>query len=312
MKPAWEADGAVWLYRGDALEVMKGMEADSVNLVCGSPPYLFCRSYGFSGKQWWGDYETWIETMLAMVTEAARVCDGPVVVVAANPTRKRSYYPAVEALMVRWFERGGDCQLYRPVFWHRVGIPGSGQNDGFRADVEYCCVFKRPGELPWSDNTACGKQCRYPVGGKMSNRTHDGRKRNAKTEKRLLRKGGMRRANGEARQHGYTKPEFANPGNYIETHEVAHVNVGGGAMGSKLAHENEAPYPEVLCERFIRSWSPEGGVVLDPWMGSGTTLAVAVKYGRRAVGIDVRESQVKLARKRIKAELNRHPLFKAQ
>lgn len=331
MTPTWQTDdGAVRLYCGCALDILRQLPTDSVNLVCGSPPYLFARTYGFKGPQWWDAYETWIETMLAMVAEAARVCIGPVVVVAANSTRKRSYYPAVEALMVRWFERGGECQLYRPVYWHRVSIPGSGQSDGFRADVEYCCVFKRPGKLPWSDNTACGWSPRYAPGGEMSHRKVDGGRVNqwgyCSGCQARTRTGGRtkkfrpshraagklhtkRAAEGEMEIQNYQPPVLANPGNFIETHSVAHVNVGGGLLGSALAHENEAPYPEALCERFIRSWCPEGGVVLDPWCGSGTTLAVALRWGRKAIGIDLRESQVELTKRRIGAELAKQPLL---
>lgn len=69
-------------------------------------------------------------------------------------------------------------------------------------------------------------------------------------------------------------------------------------MGSKLAHENEAPYPERLAEFFIRSFCPPGGIVLDPFCGSGTTLAVARRLGRQGIGIDIRQSQIDLSIKR--------------
>ena len=104
----------------------------------------------------------------------------------------------------------------------------------------------------------------------------------------------MRKANGERRMHGYTLPAIANPGN------VLNFNVGKGHMGSKLAHENEAPFPEKLAEFFIRSFCPPGRIVLDPFSGSGTTMAVAEKTGRKWIGIDVRQSQVKLSNRRIK------------
>lgn len=91
----------------------------------------------------------------------------------------------------------------------------------------------------------------------------------------------------------YDAPVLANPGNVIR------CNVGGGVMGDRLCHENEAPFPEDLAEFFIRSFCPPGGLVLDPFCGSGTTPAVASKFNRQYIGIDVRESQVELARKRI-------------
>jgi DNA modification methylase len=86
---------------------------------------------------------------------------------------------------------------------------------------------------------------------------------------------------------------LANPGNVIK------CKVGGGLMGHKLAHENEAPYPESLTNFLIRSFCPPMGVVLDPFCGSGTTLASAVKAGRDAIGIDVRQTQVDLTNKRL-------------
>ncbi len=75
--------------------------------------------------------------------------------------------------------------------------------------------------------------------------------------------------------------------------------VGGSNLGSQLAHENEAPFPEALAEFFVQSFCAPGGIVLDPFAGSGTTLAAAVKHGRRALGIDIRGSQVELTRRRM-------------
>jgi hypothetical protein len=87
-----------------------------------------------------------------------------------------------------------------------------------------------------------------------------------------------------------------------ESSNLIHCNVGGGAMGSRLAHANEAPFPERLCEFFIKSFCPEGGTVLDCFSGSGTTCAVALRLGRNAIGIDIREKMCAIARERCEAE----------
>ncbi|NOQ21607.1 MAG: hypothetical protein GQ565_03005 [Candidatus Aegiribacteria sp.] len=50
---------------------------------------------------------------------------------------------------------------------------------------------------------------------------------------------------------------------------------------------------------MIRSFCPPGGVVLDCFGGSGTTAAVAKKYGRESISIDIRESQVELMGRRL-------------
>jgi DNA modification methylase len=100
-------------------------------------------------------------------------------------------------------------------------------------------------------------------------------------------------------QQGYKPPAKANPGNVI------HCKVGGGLLGSPLAHENEAPFPEQLAEFFVRSFCRQEGVVCDPFSGSGTTCAMALRWGRRFSGCDLRLSQVELTKRRIEEELAR-------
>jgi DNA modification methylase len=59
-----------------------------------------------------------------------------------------------------------------------------------------------------------------------------------------------------------------------------------------------ATFPEALPEKCIKAASKEGDIVLDPFAGSGTTLWVAKKLNRRAVGYEISEQYCKLARNR--------------
>ena len=61
-----------------------------------------------------------------------------------------------------------------------------------------------------------------------------------------------------------------------------------------------ATFPEELPRRCIAAGCPEGGTVLDPFAGSGTTVAVAARMGRRGVGIELNPEYVALAEKRIR------------
>jgi site-specific DNA-methyltransferase (adenine-specific) len=63
--------------------------------------------------------------------------------------------------------------------------------------------------------------------------------------------------------------------------------------------------PEALLERIIRAASHPDSQVLDPMCGSGTTLAVAIRLGRRAVGIDQSPVACEIARARLNATLRR-------
>ena len=63
---------------------------------------------------------------------------------------------------------------------------------------------------------------------------------------------------------------------------------------------HSAVFPEALPEWFIKLFTEEGDYVMDPFMGSGTTIAVSGRMGRRGVGIDILPQNVNLAEERIK------------
>lgn len=60
-----------------------------------------------------------------------------------------------------------------------------------------------------------------------------------------------------------------------------------------------APFPVALAERVIKLYSYEGDVVLDPFMGSGTTCIAALKTGRYYVGYDISQDYCDLAKERV-------------
>src|SRR5207249_10833486 len=60
-----------------------------------------------------------------------------------------------------------------------------------------------------------------------------------------------------------------------------------------------AAFPEALVEPPIRATCRRGGTVLDPFVGSGTTVVVALRLGRKAVGIDASADCLEFTKKRI-------------
>lgn len=70
----------------------------------------------------------------------------------------------------------------------------------------------------------------------------------------------------------------------------------------KIGHP--APFPEELPLRLIQLYSFKGDIVLDPFMGSGTTAIAAVKLQRKFVGYDISEEYIELAKKRLSSFLN--------
>jgi site-specific DNA-methyltransferase (adenine-specific) len=256
----------------------------SVDLIVGSPPYLDARTYGDAAIHS-RNLGEWVAWMLDVTAEAVRVSRGLVLWVCAGVTREWCYQPGPEGLLYEWVKRGGIA--WRPCYWHRYGIPGSGGKQWYRADVEYALAFTADrGMLPYGEPTANGRKPVCVAGGAMSNRLANGKRVVNMTRRRI----------GDGARLGnqpYVEPDLANPGVLLQTGAT-----GGGNIGHALAHDNEAPYPVEVPAWFIRSHSPPGGWVCDPFSGSGTSWDAAKREGRRFVGFDLRQSQCDLSRRR--------------
>ena len=73
--------------------------------------------------------------------------------------------------------------------------------------------------------------------------------------------------------------------------------------------EHPAPFPEQLAKDHILSWSNEGDLVYDPFMGSGTTAKAAHQLKRRWIGSEISSEYVELANKRLEPYLMQETLF---
>jgi len=67
---------------------------------------------------------------------------------------------------------------------------------------------------------------------------------------------------------------------------------------SKFRDAHFAVFPEKLVETCLLAGSKPGSIVLDPFMGSGTTALVAIKHNRKFIGIDSSEEYCNIARRR--------------
>jgi len=68
--------------------------------------------------------------------------------------------------------------------------------------------------------------------------------------------------------------------------------------------EHPCQFPVELIERFVLSMTNEDDWVIDPFLGSGTTIIAAIRHNRKAAGAEKNTGYIKLARKRILSELN--------
>jgi len=64
-----------------------------------------------------------------------------------------------------------------------------------------------------------------------------------------------------------------------------------------------APFPEEIAHRLVRMFSFAEDTVLDPFMGTGTTLLASARCGRNSIGVEIEPSYVKMAKERLEREL---------
>ena len=267
------------LIRADCLEWMRKQPDNSVDLVLGSPPYAE-KGQRYKSHRKVLRTEDWVKWMIEVTTEAVRISSGWVLWVVNGAVRNGRYLPACEGLVWEWYKKGGWSD--RSCIWHKNSPPNS--RNWFVNDWEFVLAFKKPKSTPpfnW-------KSVAHPP--------------KCKSIQVFLQ-----RDSRGIRQ----KKRFALPNKLARPRDVIRVTVGGGHLGHPLAHENEAPYPLKLAKHFIEVCSSRGDTVLDPFIGSGTTLHACSETGRVGIGVDVRKSQTELSRKRLqdlKPKTRRKPL----
>jgi DNA modification methylase len=100
---------------------------------------------------------------------------------------------------------------------------------------------------------------------------------------------------------GYRKPSAATRILSIisdENHKQWFQSIWSGITGASTRN-HPAPYPEELAERLIRMFSFVGDTVLDPFMGTGTSIIAAAKWGRNSIGVELDPYYFELSEKRL-------------
>lgn len=75
-------------------------------------------------------------------------------------------------------------------------------------------------------------------------------------------------------------------------------------LTGESTREHPAPFPEKLAYRLVRMFSFTGDTVLDPFMGTGTTLLAATRCNRNAIGVELERDYIRIARRRLDKQLS--------
>ncbi len=250
---------------GDSTEIMKKMPSNSVDIVVTSPPYDSVRDYkGFSLDL----------HMTGMEIYRVLKEGGIAVMVIQDQTKNFGKSLTSFRTILDWCDSFG-FKLFETVIYRKYGVEGAWWNKRFRVDHEYVPIFLK-GERPAFFNK---EHLKIPS-------KHGGK---------TLTGGGTRLTNGVRID---TRAITINPTKCRGT-IWDYLTAGDG---SRLKHEHPATFPNQLPYDFIQCFCPSNGIVLDPFVGSGTTIVAAKNLGHPYIGIDIAPEYCAIAKKRMETE----------
>jgi len=263
------------LYIGDCLEVMQGFQAESFDLIKTSPPYADRRKHTYGGIHPDG-YVAWF---MPIADELHRVLKptGSFVLNIKERVMNGERHTYVIELILEMRRRGW---LWTEEYcWHKKNCyPGKWPNR-FRDAWERCLHFTKRRQFSMYQEAVM-----VPMGDW------------AETRLRNLSETDLGR-DESAVNSGFGK----NVSNWLGRDKAYPTNVIHMATEcSNRSHS--AVFPIGLPEWFIKLFTAEGDLVLDPFIGSGTTAVAARRLGRDFVGIEIAPEYVKEAEERLKSE----------
>jgi DNA modification methylase len=300
------------IYQGDVLKVLKTFPDESIHCCVTSPPYWGLRDYGVEGQLGLESTpEEYVEKMVEVFRKVKRVLrkDGTLWLnlgdsyANANPGsggQCKLSGAGRNMTEARYTNIKRDVSSLKPK--DLVGVPWM-VAFALRADGWYLrqdIIWHKPNPMPESVKDRCTKAHEYIFLLSKSRKyyyDHEAIKEKAVsgTDLGILRSKKQATCNHPSilkRQKENIDSRTAGDGNRNKR-SVWTV----ATKPFKEAHF--ATFPEKLIEPCILAGCPEGGIVLDPFMGSGTTAVVALKHNRNYIGIELNPEYIKIAEKRV-------------
>ncbi len=304
------------IFNGDSLEVLKEFPSNSVDLVVTSPPYYNLRNYQ-NDKQI-GTEKTpkdYINNLIDIFRECKRVLKktGSIWVNIADSYNKHKSLIGIPERLVIAMQDELNLIRRNTIIWHKPSCMPSSAKDRFTIDFEYFYFFmKEPDsyyfetqyepmktdmlkELNWlkykhtSTKDFANNGVQSPI---------DVKTRMLEKYKTRIKFGGNKYS---ANQENVTNPTYSGK-EWIPNENLERIKRTVWSLNTpNTSIEHFATYPEELIHIPIVACTntTDKSLVLDPFLGSGTTAIKAQKLGRKYVGIELNPKYVSLAKSRL-------------
>lgn len=250
------------LLNGDCLDAMRKIPDESVDLTVTSPPYDNLRTYNGNIDQWNFDKFKLIAQEIYRVTKK----NGIVVWIVNDATVNGSETGTSFKQALYFMECG--FNLHDTMIWQKIS-PFQHKNRYIQS-FEYMFVFSKG--MKKTANLICDRKNKW-AGTQIhgTERQADGRTKSLSNK-----------------QKSKTVKEFG-----------ARLNIWDINPNKNNKTGHPAVFPLQLAKDHILTWSNENDVVLDPFMGSGTTGAACIETNRNFIGIEIDEKYYEIAKELI-------------
>lgn len=275
---------------GDAREMLAKLPDESAHVIVTSPPYYQQRDYSHSGQVGSEDTaELYVVRLTEIFREARRVLN-PTGTLWLNLGDK---YEDSRLLGLPWRValalQADGWVLRSDIIWYKPNAMPSSVKNRPTTDHEYLFLFARSAEYFYNADAIREPHVTFTDKSRMrGGRNHFG-KRGGTPE--------QGKNGGNANLHTARWDQAFHPtGRNKRT--VWEIPL------SKFPDAHFAVFPEQLVQNCVLAGSRAGDLLLDPFLGSGTTAIVAQRLGRRYCGIDCNPAYCEMASKRIADQLS--------
>lgn len=250
------------IYNDDCLKLISNIPNDFIDLVVTSPPYDSMRDYESNSEV---DFTSIAKGLFRILKPG-----GIVVWVISDQTRNFNESGTSFKHALGFKEVG--FNLFDTMIYLKPPRGACGNNKSYWQTFEYMFVLSKG--KPKTCNLIMDRENKE--------------ERNGDKGTKRLKDGSLKKVN----RKGYGKKGRRT--------NVWKYNIGNGHTSSDdYAKEHPATFPEKLAEDHILSWSNEGDLVFDPFMGSGTTAKMAQKNKRNFLGSEIVPNYCEICKRRL-------------